>query len=187
MWNYIFGHVTGIPDWLTDSREQNPSWESNRSSASQEIPRIFPNPNVHYLIHKRPPPIVSQSNSIQPPQPNSWRSNLILSSPLCLGLPIGFFPLGFPTKTLDAHFPTHPLQTCHAPCPSPSWFCHPNNMWWGIQITKLFVMQSFPLSCHLALSGPNIFCSTLFSNTFTLPSSLKVRNQVSHACKKAKL
>ena len=32
--------------------EQSPSWEANRFSASQEIPRILRNPNVHYRTHK---------------------------------------------------------------------------------------------------------------------------------------
>jgi len=45
---------------------------------------------------------LSWASSIQstPPHPNSWRSILISSSHLHLGLQSGLFPSGFPTKTL---------------------------------------------------------------------------------------
>jgi hypothetical protein len=46
------------------------------------------------------------------PHPTSWRSILILSTHLCLGLPRGLFPSGFPSKTL--HAPSPQPYTPHA-------------------------------------------------------------------------
>ena len=54
-------------------------------------------------------PSLSWASTIQStyPHPTSWRSMLILSTHLRLGLPSGLFPSGFPTKTLYAPSP-HP-------------------------------------------------------------------------------
>ena len=83
--------------------EQSPSWEADRFLAGQEIPCILGNPKVYYRIHKCPPtvPILSQLDPVHThPHTTSWRSILILSFHLRLGLPSGLFPSGFPTKTL---------------------------------------------------------------------------------------
>jgi hypothetical protein len=70
---------------LTHSMEQSPSWEANRSSATQEIPRILCNSNLHYRIHKGPTPVINL-NQIDPvhtpPHPTDRRYILILSSHL---------------------------------------------------------------------------------------------------------
>ena len=42
---------------LTYSIKHCPSSETNRFAASQKIPCILCNPNVHYLIHNSPPPV----------------------------------------------------------------------------------------------------------------------------------
>ena len=101
---------------LTHSIQQGPSWEANRFSASQEIPHILWNPKVHYSIHKCPPPvpILSQINPVYTSHPTSWRSILILSSHLHLGLPSGLFPPGFPTKPLYTPLLCLILATCTA-------------------------------------------------------------------------
>jgi hypothetical protein len=94
----------------THSIQQSPSWEANRFAASQEIPRILWNPNVHYRIHLSLS-WASKNQSILL-HATSWRSTLILSSHLRLDIPSGHFPSGFPTKTLYIPHPNPTRATC---------------------------------------------------------------------------
>jgi len=58
------------------------------------------------------------------PHPTSWRSILIISTHLRLGLPSGLFPSGFPTKTLYTPSP-HPYCTAEYEnsCTPVYWMC----------------------------------------------------------------
>ena len=67
---------------------QSPSWEVNRFAASQEIPRIWRNPKVHYRTHKRPPPvfILGQRNPVHIPTSHLLEilPNIIHPSNMCI-------------------------------------------------------------------------------------------------------
>ena len=80
------------------------------------IYRILLNPKVYHRIYKSPPPVHILSRSIMsmPPHPTSWRSILILSPHLRLGLPSCLLLSGFPTKTLHAPL----LATIRDTCPA---------------------------------------------------------------------
>jgi len=146
--------------------EQNPSWEANWFSASQEIPCILWNPNVHYRIHKCPPPIpiLSQLDSVHTPTSTFWRSILILSSHLRLGLPSGLFPSGLPAITVYKTLLSHIRATC------------PAHLILLYLITRTILVEKYRLlssslcgflhsSVTLSHLSPNILRSTLFSMT----------------------
>ena len=126
---------------------------------------------------------LSWASSIQsiPPHPTSWRSILILSSLLRLGLQSGFFPSGFSTKTLY----TPLLSPIRATCPA--------HLVLLAFITRTFGEQCRSLSSSLcsflhslitsSLLGPNILLNTLFLNTLSLRSSLNASDQFSHPYK----
>ena len=116
------------------------------------------------------------------PHSTSWRSILISSTHLRLGLPSGLFPSGFPTKTL------------YAPLSSPIRATGPAHLILLDFITRTILgeeYRSFSSSlCSLlhspvtsSLLGPNILLNTIFSNTLSFLSSLNVSAQVSHPFK----
>ena len=152
--------------FFTYSTEYSPSWEANRFSASQETPHISWNPKVDCRTQncQTPIPILSQVKPVHAPHPTSWRSILILSSHLCL---VVSFPQGSPPKPCRHLYSRHTCYLSHAS--HSSRFDHPNNIGWGVQTTKLLIMQFSPLPFTSSLLGPNILRSTLFSNTLKLP------------------
>ena len=103
---------------LTHSMVQSTSWEANWFAASQEIPTHFTHgtrrfstalTSVRHLSLSWASPIQSIY-----PHPTSWRSILILSTHLSPGLHSGFFPSGFPIKTLYTPLSSPIRATCPA-------------------------------------------------------------------------
>ena len=98
------------------------------------------------------PPWASSFQSILP-HPTSWRSIVILSSHLCLGLPNGLFLSGFPTKI--PHIPL--LFFIRATCPVLLIlldFITRTIMGEKYRSFKPLIMYFSPLSCYLVHPSP---------------------------------
>jgi hypothetical protein len=120
--------------------QHSPSWGANRSSARQGIPHTLRKPEALYRIQKSPPPvpILNQFNPVYASVSAAWKSNLILSFHLCLGLPSFFLPWASLPKAV-MHL--YSLHAYYMPSPSHSpWFDHPNNIWRGAYFIKLVVI-----------------------------------------------
>ena len=123
----------------------------------------------------------SQIQSIYP-HPTSWRSILILSTHLCLGLLSGLLPSCFPIKNLYTPLSLPKRATCPAHLILLDFITH-------TILDEEYKSFSSPL-CNLlhspvtsTLLGPNILLNTMFSNTFSFLSSRNVNDQVSHPYK----
>jgi len=146
--------------------EQKLSWQANSSSASQETPRDFMEPEGS-LPHSQVPANcpISWTTSIQsiPPHHTTWITTLIFSSHLRLGLLSASFPQFYPPK----------------PCVLLIFLPYVPHLILLDLITRLVFYEekksySSSLCSRLhssvtsSLLGPNIFLSTLFSNNLSL-------------------
>jgi hypothetical protein len=87
----------------TYSIQQSPSWEADQSlQLVKKFPEFYGTRKFFTVLTSVGHPSLSWAKSIQSPRPppTSWRSILVLSSRLRLGLPNGLFPSGFPINTL---------------------------------------------------------------------------------------
>jgi len=148
--------------------EQSPSWESNRFSASQEIPHILWNPKVHYRVRKCPPPdpIRSQINPVHAPTPHFLMIDHIIIFPSTPGPSKLSFPSGSSTNALHTHLLSHipatyPVHLLLLDLITRTTF--------GEQYRSLISLYNF-LHSPVTSSplGPNILLSIPFSKTLSL-------------------
>ena len=123
---------------LTYSMQHSPSWEANRFSASQEIPRILWNPKVHHRIHKCPPPvpILSQLDSVHAPTSHFLKIHLNIILPSMPGSPKWSLSPRFPQQNPEYASPIPHTRYMTRPSHS-SPFYHPNN-WFVYVLLYLF-------------------------------------------------
>jgi len=165
---------------VTISMQDSPSWKANSHSATQQIHRfygtltfitLFIRPRYWSLYWAR-------WNQSTPPNPISWRSILILSSSLRLGLLSGLYFQDL--RPIFCMYFSSFSCVLYALSSHVLLFNHPNNIWWSVQVMKILTMQSSPVSRQIFSTSP---CSQTPS-TYAPPLvwKLKPRESSSNKC-----
>jgi len=161
--------------------QQSPSWEDNRFSDNQQIPRILENPVVHYRIHNcpSPVPILSQLDSVHVPTSHFLKIHLNIILP----------SLSRPCKwSVSFRFP-HQKYRYASPLPHTRYM--PAHLIFLVLINRKRFDEEYKSSssslCSFlhysvtsSLLAPNILLNTLFSHTlpqFQRPSFTPIQNR----------
>ena len=101
---------------FTYSMVQSSSWEATGLQLVKKFPAFHGTRRFITALTSVRHPSLSWASPVQSiySHPTSWRSILILSTHLRLGLPSGLFPSGFPTKTLYTPLSSPICATCPA-------------------------------------------------------------------------
>ena len=141
---------------------QSPSWAANWFAASQEIPRISLNPNVHYRTHKRPPTvsILGQLNPV-----HIHISHLLEIRPNIIHPSMPRSPQWYPSLRFPHQDPIHPLpSSIRATCPA-----HPIPLDFIIRTILGEEIKSFSSTLRSLLHSP-VTSTLVFSNALSLLS-----------------
>jgi hypothetical protein len=117
-----------LTNYLISYVELNPSWEVNSFSASQEIPIILWNPELHYRFNKSTPlvPILNHMNQAHTLPLYFFNNYFNIIPNLSLGLPrCIFFQVFLPKLCMPYSF----FHAFYISCPSNSpWFDGSDNL-----------------------------------------------------------
>jgi hypothetical protein len=131
-----------LTDWVTNTVDLRPFWEATSCAALREFDRNLWNPNVHYRVHKRHPPSLSWTRSLE-----SIQSNPTSHDPfqyyhptyVSFFLVVSFLLVFQPKSYMQSYSP----HSCYIPRLShPPWLDLSDCTWWRVPVMK-FSLCSF--------------------------------------------